>query len=95
MGFYVYILECKDKSYYTGHTDNIEKRICEHESGTIGGYTSSRLPIKLAYLAEFETRDEAINAERQIKNWGCRKKQALIEQNWQELSRLSRKKFKQ
>jgi len=93
MGFYVYILECKDKSYYTGHTDNIEKRICEHESGMMGGYTS-RLPIKLVYLAEFESRDEAINAERQIKNWGHRKKQALIVQNWQELSRLSHKKFK-
>jgi len=46
-------------------------------------------------LAEFESRDEAINAEKQIKNWGRRKKQALIGQNWQELSRLSREKFKQ
>ena len=74
MGFYVYILECNDKSYYTGHSDNIEKRIYEHQFGMAVGFTSSRLPVRLVYLEVFETRDEAINAERQIKNWGRKKK---------------------
>jgi len=44
MAFWVYILRCSDGSYYTGHTDNLEKRIAEHQSGAIQGYTSTRLP---------------------------------------------------
>lgn len=67
MSFYVYILKCADDSYYTGHTDNLEKRIAEHQTGTIEGYTSTRLPVKLVFSQEFPTRLEALASERQIK----------------------------
>jgi tRNA/rRNA methyltransferase len=89
--FYVYILRCSDDSYYTGHTDNIENRLVEHQSSNNFSYTASRLPIDLVFLQEFMTRDEAINAEHQIKRWSRNKKIALINGKWDDLKRLSRK----
>lgn len=80
--FFVYILQCKDGSYYTGHTDDIEKRIAEHNSRLFDGYTAERLPIKVVFVQEFATRDEAFNAERQIKGWSRKKKEMIIKREW-------------
>src|SRR5579871_4499510 len=91
--FYVYILKCIDRSYYIGHTDNIEKRISEHESNVYECYTSSRLPIQLVYVQTFGTRAEALDSERQLKKWSRKKKEALIEENWSKISMLAKKKF--
>ncbi len=88
--FWVYILQCSDGSYYTGHTDNLEKRINEHKNGAIPGYTHSRRPVELVYQQFFSTRDDAFNAERKIKGWSRMKKAALIKGDWKEISRLSR-----
>ena len=66
MSFYVYILRCAGNSYYTGHTDNLEKRIGEHQNGLCGGYTASRLPVELVFSQECVTREKALAAERQI-----------------------------
>ncbi|MEQ1914361.1 MAG: GIY-YIG nuclease family protein [Sideroxydans sp.] len=93
MTFWVYILRCSDDSYYTGHTDNLENRIGEHQSGIAHGYTSSRLPIELAWSQECTTRDEALAAEMQIKNWGRKKKEALMRGDWNDVSRLAKKDF--
>jgi len=82
MGFWVYVLECADKSYYTGHTDNLEKRLYEHDQNLFKCYTSKRLPVRLVYSCEFETRGDALARERQIKGWSRRKKQALIAGDW-------------
>jgi predicted GIY-YIG superfamily endonuclease len=87
--FFVYILKCNDNSYYTGHTDNLEKRIAEHNAKSFDGYTAARLPIEVLYVEAFTTRDEAFNAERQIKGWSRKKKEALIKKNWDELIKLS------
>ena len=89
MSFWVYILQCSDNSYYTGHTDNLDKRIAEHQAGEIPGYTSGRRPVTLLFSQEFSTREEAIACERQIKGWRRSKKQALIRGDWSELSRLA------
>ena len=89
MSFWVYILRCADRSYYTGHTDNLERRLAEHQSGEIEGYTSTRLPVQLTFSEQFPTRDEALACERQIKGWSRKKKEALMEGNWKELSRLA------
>jgi predicted GIY-YIG superfamily endonuclease len=91
--FYIYILKCDDNSYYVGHTDDLEKRISEHESNTYDCYTSTRLPAKVVYTQCFATRGEALDSERQIKKWSRKKKEALIEQNWSEISLLAKKKF--
>ena len=90
MPFYVYILRCSDNSYYIGQTDNLEKRIAEHQMGEIKGYTSSRLPVKLVFSDEFSSREEAIIRERQIKGWSRKKKDAMIRGDWEEVSRLAR-----
>jgi predicted GIY-YIG superfamily endonuclease len=53
LDFYVYILKCNDGRYYTGHTDNLEKRIAEHQAGSYECYTSTRLPVKVIYVQTF------------------------------------------
>ena len=91
--FHIYILRCSDGSYYTGHTDNIEKRISEHRLGVGDSYTTSRLPIEVVFASEFNTRHEALEMEQRIKKWSRSKKEALIKQDWQKLISLSKKKF--
>ena len=80
--FFVYILKCRDNSYYTGHTDDLEKRITEHNNKLIDGYTAARLPIRVVFVQAFASRDEAFAAERKIKGWSRRKKEALINKNY-------------
>jgi len=88
--FYVYILKCKNGEYYVGHTDNIEQRLSEHHLGAINNcYTKSRRPLELMFLQVFATRDEAFHAERQLKGWSRKKKEAFIEDNWAEIKRLN------
>ena len=89
MSFWVYLLRCADHSYYTGHTDNLEKRIVEHQTGEIEGYTSTRLPVTLVFADEFPTREEALARERQVKGWSRKKKEAMIRGDWAEVSRLA------
>ena len=90
MPFWFYMLKCADGSYYVGDTDDLERRLAEHHSGALGGYTSTRRPVALAFAEEFPTRDEAICRERQVKNWSRAKKEALAARNWSQLSRLAR-----
>ena len=89
MSFWVYILRCSDGSYYTGQTDDIEKRFAEHQNGIKCVYTKRRRPVDLFFSEYFATRDEARDAERQIKGWTRRKKEALMKRDWDELVRLS------
>ena len=90
MSFHVYILKCADGSYYTGHTDDLEKRIGEHRSGQADGYTKTRLPVSVVYSENFPTRLEALEAEQRIKGWRRAKKEALIAEDWERLKRLSK-----
>ena len=90
MSFCVYILRCADGSYYVGHTDDLEKRVAEHERGSITVYTRKRRPLLLVLSAEFYTREEAKERERHIKGWSRAKKEALINGNWERLQRLAR-----
>lgn len=85
----LYILRCSDESYYTGHTDDLERRLEQHEVG-VGDYTARRRPVQLVYTCEFETREEALARERQIKRWSRAKKEALIAGDWRRLQALAR-----
>ncbi len=85
MAFYTYILRCSDRSYYVGHTDALEARIAQHQRGELPGYTQRRRPIELLWSQDFPSRDEALSAERQIKGWTRRKKEALIRGDWADL----------
>lgn len=91
--FYTYIVRCANGAYYTGHTDNLENRIAEHNTGTYKGYTSRYLPVELVYVEFFATRDEAFVAEHKIKGWTRGKKEALMASQWEELVNLAKKKF--
>ncbi|MBQ1782224.1 MAG: GIY-YIG nuclease family protein, partial [Gammaproteobacteria bacterium] len=90
MSFWVYLLKCNDSSYYTGHTDDLAQRISQHQSRSFPScYTATRLPVELVYSQTFATREEALMAERQIKGWGRKKKEAMIQGDWAEVSRLA------
>jgi len=89
--FFTDMLRCADGSYYVGHTDDVERRIAQHEAGAVPGYTATRLPIQLVWFEEFPTREEAKAAELQIKNWSRKKKEALIGGNIEELKQAARK----
>ena len=94
---WVYILLCADGSYYTGCTTNLQQRIAEHFEGKYGGYTSTRLPVKLLWAEEFVDVRDAIVLERQIKGWTRKKKEALMQGNFKllhELSQSTRTKMK-
>ena len=90
--FWVYILKCRDQSYYTGHTDNLEGRLFQHQNKLIQGcYTCTKLPVQLVYSQEFLTREEALASEQQIKKWTRRKKEALIRGDWASLSAYAKR----
>ena len=94
----VYILECSDGSFYTGYTNDVNKRIVDHNKGKIGAkYTRSRLPVKLIWTEVYTTKLDAMKRERQIKKLDRKVKEALVGLNEaekvivQELSRIIRK----
>ena len=92
MTFWVYVLRCSDGSYYTGHTDNLERRVGSHESGAVPGYTKNRRPVELVYSQHFATRIEALTAELQIKGWTRAKKEAMFREDWKAVGKLARGK---
>jgi len=89
MSFWVYMLRCADASFYVGHTDDLERRIGQHKSGELPGYTHNRRPVELVFSQEFSTREEALVSERQIKGWSRAKKEALIRGDWKQIQRLA------
>lgn len=82
---YVYILLCSDQTYYTGVTTDPEVRIAEHHSGLKNGYTKSRRPLKLVFIDTFPDIEQAIFAEKRIKGWSRKKKEALIASDFEAL----------
>lgn len=80
--WYVYILECKDGSYYTGMTWKSELRYDQHTSGLGGKYTAKHPVKRLAYLEEYEDLEEARLREKQIHGWTREKKEKLINGEW-------------
>ncbi len=89
---YMYILKCADGSYYTGSTKNLEKRLIEHQSGEGSFYTKKRLPVTLVYFEEFQRIDEAFYREKQVQGWSRKKKEALINGEYEKLPELSKSK---
>ncbi|MFH1670455.1 MAG: GIY-YIG nuclease family protein [Patescibacteria group bacterium] len=88
--YYVYIVRCKDGSYYTGITNNVGLRINEHNKGIHPkSYTYSRRPVRFVYSSHFNDVWEAISWEKQIKRWSRKKKEALIYEEYEKLESLS------
>jgi putative endonuclease len=78
------MLRCADDSYYVGTStgDDLWKRIAEHETGAYRGYTYPRRPVRLVWSEHFDRIADAIAAERQLKGWSRKKKEALIKNDW-------------
>jgi len=92
--YYVYILKCADDTYYTGITSNLSQRFKDHSNGKHkGSYTYLRRPITLVFYCEFTDVNLAILSEKQIKKWSKIKKEALINNEYEKLPNLSKKKF--
>ena len=90
--FWVYILRCADGSYYTGHTDDLDRRIGQYHSGECDGYVAARRPVELVWSQECATRYEALSAEQQIKGWSRKKKEAMMRGDWNQVSQFSKSK---
>jgi len=87
----VYILRCSDKSCYTGITNKIDRRLYEHNNGlNVTCYTYDRRPLELVFTQYFNDVHQAIAFEKQIKGWSRKKKEAIINNEWDKLPRLSK-----
>jgi putative endonuclease len=75
---FVYILECSDGTYYTGYTNNVQKRLNVHASGKGAKYTRGRLPVKLVYEKRCENKSDALKEEHKIKKLTKKQKIELI-----------------
>ena len=76
---YTYILKCKDGSLYTGWTNNLEKRVRDHNEGKGAKYTKARRPVELVYYEAFSTKEEAMSREYAIKRMSRSAKEELIQ----------------
>ena len=89
----MYILLCDDGSYYTGSTNNLELRLQQHFAGEGANHTKKHPPVKLLYYEEFDRIDEAFNREKQVQGWSRKKKEALINREYEKLPELSKKLY--
>jgi len=78
MPYYVYILECANKSLYTGITTDLKRRLAEHKSGKGCRYTAYNRPRKIRHSEVYATRSKAAKREAEIKGWTRAEKIALI-----------------
>ena len=89
--YFVYIVECNDKSYYTGVTNDLDRRLWEHNHDENKfSYTHKRRPVILKYFQRFQDINQAIEFEKQVKGWSRKKKEALFRKDWEEIKRLAK-----
>jgi len=79
MTYFVYILLCQDGSYYTGSTNDAEKRFKDHLEGRGARYTKSHKPVKIIYKEEFTSKSKALKREAEMKSWTRKKKENMIQ----------------
>ena len=91
---WVYILKCRDGSYYVGSTRSLEARIGQHQQGLGAEYTRHRLPVELVWAHERERVDEAFALEKRIQGWSRAKREALIRGDVEALPGLSRSLYR-
>jgi predicted GIY-YIG superfamily endonuclease len=90
--FWTYMLHCRGGFLYVGHTDDLGRRMGQHEQGAVAGFVNDHWPAKLVWPAEFPSRYEALAMERRLKGWSRAKKLALIRGDWDRISALAKGK---
>lgn len=88
---FFYVLECSDGSYYAGYTINIEKRLQSHNTGKGAKYTRGRIPVKLLYSEQFDSKSEALKMEMKFKKLTKKNKKLYIEGRWKEYDKYPKK----
>lgn len=83
--FFVYILLCKDKSFYCGSTSNVKNRLQEHSYGEAAFFTKIRRPVQLVYCEWYTSLVAARRREKQLKGWTRMKKLKLIYGTWKKM----------
>ena len=78
---FMYVVECRDGSYYTGYTTDVKKRVAVHNSGKGAKYTRARLPVKLIYAQGFASKEEAMSAEALLKRKKRPQKEQFLSEN--------------
>jgi predicted GIY-YIG superfamily endonuclease len=78
MPFYCYMLRCADGSYYVGASDDLDRRLKEHNNATAADRTAERRPVKLVWSEPHESLSSARTRENQLKHWSHAKKSALV-----------------
>jgi len=88
--YYVYIVQCSDGFYYTGFTNDLDRRIVEHNEGKEPTcFTYIRRPVILKYFEHFKEAAQGIAREKQLKGWSRKKKEALFQEDYKLLKKLS------
>lgn len=90
----MYMLKCNDGTYYTGSTKYLKKRMEQHQTGEGANHTKQRLPVELVYYEEYDRIDEAFYREKQVQGWTRKKKEALINGEFDKLPELAKKVFR-
>ena len=88
---FVYVIQCSDKSYYVGVTNDVERRVAEHNFGNdIKSYTYNKRPVTIKFCEQFSDPIQAIMFEKMLKGWSRKKKEALFNKNWEEIKKLAK-----
>lgn len=77
MPFFVYLLECSDKTLYCGYTNSLAERLAKHNAGKGAKYTRGRLPVKLVFFERKKSKSAALKRELEIKRMGRKQKAEL------------------
>lgn len=76
--YFVYLLECKDGSLYTGITTDVERRLAEHKSGSGSHYTRAHGAKRIVHTEKYQNRSAAQKREAEIKTWPRERKSTLV-----------------
>ncbi|MBI2268849.1 MAG: GIY-YIG nuclease family protein [Bacteroidetes bacterium] len=87
---FMYILKCANGLYYTGSTNDLQRRLQQHQNGEGANFTKKYLPVELVYCEQFQRIDEAFYREKQVQGWSRKKKEALINGEYEKLPELSK-----
>ena len=90
---WMYILECRDGSYYVGSTTDLEARVWQHNHDPDGPvYTRRRRPVHVVWSAQYDSVEQAFLYEKQVQGWSRRKREALIWGDFELLPSLARRR---
>jgi len=74
----VYVLRCRDDTFYTGYTTDVERRVREHDAGDGAKYTRGRTPVALVHVEGFDSKSAAMSREYELKQCSRERKERVV-----------------